>query len=334
MSKPARLTLCLLLSLGLSACGTTDGDYADESSPATGMIRLANQIMAKGDAPGAADFYQRALQRDPENLQALVEYGAVMERLGRYDVAAEQYQAALRQRPHDAELLRHHGRTLLALDKPAEAKEEYEKALDRNDEDPKAMNGLGIALDYLGDHEGAQKNFLAVLKEDPHNLNTINNLAYSYILSGDLASAIEQLEPYQKDRAASPSLRQNLALAYGLAGMDLDAERVAKMDLPPAQVKANMAYYHRKRAEISVSKIPYAELGSYATEAMAEVQIAKLKNIGIAAELTPVVTPEVATPGGTPRFVIRLTSCQNPEEVQKLCKELPKQGIPCVMRQP
>ncbi|MDD3288518.1 MAG: tetratricopeptide repeat protein [Alphaproteobacteria bacterium] len=327
-----KLTVCFSLLLGLAACGPDLQEYEDSGSPAAGMVRLAEQMRSRGDDAGAVDFYQRALQRDPKDVVAYRGIGEILEKMGNAEAAAEKYRMALTIDPDNADLLRRYGRVLIALDMPAEAKDQYLKALDEDSDDPKALNGLGIALDYLGDHRGAQEKYKEALEEDPDNLNTLNNLAYSFIVSGSYDEAIKLLEPQLKNTAATPALRQNLALAYGLSGMDLDAERVARMDLTLAKVKSNMSYYRRKRAELTVSSEPYAELGNYATKAMAEVWLGKIKALGIPADIKTMVVPEVAVPGGTPRFTIHLSGCQSGDGLRELCKDLVKRDIPCLIR--
>ncbi|MGL1204029.1 hypothetical protein ACSTK0_23920, partial [Vibrio parahaemolyticus] len=82
------------------------------------------------------------------------------------------------------------------------------------------------------------------LDEKSNDLTTIGNLGHSYVLAGAYDQAIAVLEPHQNDKAATPAFRQNLAEAYAMAGMDVDAARLARRDLPPEQIKHNLAYYH------------------------------------------------------------------------------------------
>lgn len=65
-----------------------------------------------------------------------------------------------------------------------------------------------------------------------------------------------------------------------------------------------MDYYKRQRAELAVSVTPYAELGTYASEAQAVAQIERLRGAvsKVGGYLKPVVMPEVTSPGETPRF--------------------------------
>ncbi|MDD5586818.1 MAG: tetratricopeptide repeat protein [Alphaproteobacteria bacterium] len=334
LSRGLRTGALLLVLLPLAACMTAPDDMDDADSSAAGMVRLATQIQAQGDNVGAADFYQRAAQRDPNNATAHKGLASVFEQEGHMAEAADEYRTAIKLKPQDAELRRSLGRVLLSSERAAEARDAYQAALDLDGNDAKSMNGLGIALNNLGDLGGAQKQFEDALKQDPENLTTVNNLAYSYILDGKYGAAIQLLEPHIKNPAATPALRQNLAMAYGLSGMDADAERIARMDLPPRKVKENLAYYKRQRAEMAVTTAPYAELGTYATEALAEAQIANLQahidDTGV--DLKPVIAPQVANPGGTPRFAVRMMGCAKPDDVDVFCKQLAKNGIPCAVR--
>ncbi len=324
----------LLALVPLVGCAMAPDSTVDESSPGAGMVRLAQQMQRKGDNMGALDFYMRALQRDARNLEAYRGSAAILEQAGDLTGAAAQYREALGVAPRDGDLHRSLGRVLIAQRQFADARDEYTTALDIDSDDAKSQNGLGIALDHLGDHVGAQKRFKAALRRDSKNLATINNLAYAYIQDGKYGEAIKLLEPEQKNPKATPSLRQNLALAYGLSGMELDAARVARMDLPPSQVKDNLDFYKRRRAELAVSTTPYAEIGSFATEAMAAAEIARLQpHLDRAgADLKPVIEPEVALPGGTPRFTVRMLGCAKPSEVKTFCDYMTGHGLPCTAR--
>ncbi len=328
-----RLAALLVLLPVLAACGTPS-ELDDYDSPGAGMARLGRHMQEKGEVGGAIDFYRRALIQDPKNPMAIKGLAGVLEQWGDKKAAADVLRQGVSARPKDGELRRSYGKLLIALDEPMEARRQFEAALEVDNGDVKARTGLGVALDYLGEHLKAQKEYERALREEPENLATINNLAYSYILAKRYDRAMKLLEPHANKPSATAALRQNLALAYGLAGMDADAERIARMDLSPEKVAANMNYYRRQRAEMKLDKTPYAELGTYATEAMAIAQIEKLqedvKKTG--GNLKPVVLPEVASPGGTPRFAVRMMGCSKPSDVSRLCDTLAKSGIPCVAR--
>jgi len=55
-------------------------------------------------------------------------------------------------------------------------------------------------------------------------------------------------------------LRQNLAEAYGMNGMFVDAERMARKDLKPEEIKRNLAYYRTHHAAASPAATFYADM--------------------------------------------------------------------------
>lgn len=333
LSRSFRLLAFFALLPLLTACGSPS-ELEDIDSAGAGMARLGRHLQEKGEIGGSIDFYQRALKNDPKNIMAIKGLASVLEQWGDKDAAAEVYRNGVAARPKDAELRRNYGKLLIGMDDPAGAKQQFEAALGIDSDDARAHNGLGIALDYLGEHLKAQKEYEKALREEPGNLSTINNLAYSHILARKFDKAIKTLEPHYAKPTATPALRQNLALAYGLSGMDVDAERIAHIDLPPEKVAENLNYYRLQRAEMKVDTTPYAELGTYATEAMAVAQIQKMQDkvAKTGGDLRPVVLPQVATPGGTPRFAVRMMGCSKPDDVSRLCDTLAKSGIPCVPR--
>jgi len=328
--RPAFLpfaSLCLAAAL-LAACASAPNDL---DSPGAGMVQLGNQMSQKGERAAALDFYARALERDPKNVPAHKAMAQLLEQMGDSEGAGQHYREVALLRPKDGEAQRGFGRLLMMQGDYAGAKKAFEAALDDNSDDARAMTGLGVALEKLGEHKAAQKKFEKAVRLDPQDLAALNNLAYAKLQEGRPQDAIQLLEPQGKNPKASAALRQNLALAYGLAGMDIDAERVAKMDMSPDKVRKNMAYYRAQREAMALSAPPYAALGSYATQALAEAEIpalkAEMKSAGVA--LTPTIRPELTSQGGTPTFALRLEAKEDPESPQKFCTYLQSKGKAC-----
>ncbi len=319
-----------LVFLALAACSSS----ADISPSGERLVRLGDHLRQKGELGGAMDFYSRALVADPDNTAVIRRLGKTLVQWGDKESAEDVYFESLKTQPENGELRRLYGKLLISMERPSEARMQFVKALEINGDDIKARGGLAVALDYLGEHAAAQGQYEKALQSDPDNLTLLNNIAYSYILSRRYDRAIRLLEPVMDAPKASVSLRQNLALAYGLAGMEEDAKRVTLIDLAPEKAAVAMAYYRRERVEIKVSPAAYAELGTYATEALAIEQIKKLhpkvKKAG--GDLRAVVLPQVSAPGGTPRFAVRMMGCSRPDDVSRLCKLLTQSGIPCVHR--
>lgn len=323
------LTCVLLLAL-LGACVPAQ----PEGAGTEGLARIAEQLHARGDDAGAADFYTRAIQRTPADAGIRKSFGQILEAHGDNANADAQYREALQIRPGDADLLRAHGRVLIKLNQPAEARDVYQQALRADPEDVKALNGLGVSLDYLGSHDAAQKIYKEALDGKPGDLATLGNLAHSYVLSGGWDEAITLLEPHLKNQGATPALRQNLAEAYGMAGMDADAERVSRMDLSPAQVRHNLAWYRSHRSHLSRAAGLYADLGNFPTEAMATAHAEDVK-ARFAEEtegLVVTTAPIVKAADSTPSFVVHVTGFAKAARLHAFCDTLKKETIACMAR--
>ncbi|MDJ0931043.1 tetratricopeptide repeat protein [Breoghania sp.] len=86
------------------------------------------------------------------------------------------------------------------------------------------------------------------MKIVPGEPSVLNNLAMSHVLENDLTSAEKILRSAMASSTKDTRIRQNLALVLSLQGRFAEAEQVASTDLPPEQVKANMAYLKRMLA--------------------------------------------------------------------------------------
>lgn len=311
---------------GLSACDmpTEPAGIHEE-----GFAHIAERLQQQGDDAGAVDFYQRALQRKPNDVMALQKLGGILEAHGNIEAAEGFYARALNVEPENHDLLGAEGRVLIRLGRAADARAVYQKALDDDRHDVKALNGMGVALDYLGQHDEAQGSYRSALDYAPEDLSTINNLAHSYVLSGKYDQAIALLEPHATGKNSTPQLRQNLAEAYGLSGMYADAERMARIDLKPQEVKRNLAFYRSRRSKLSLEPRLIADLGSYPTKEVAE---ANAENIGHSISdktITITAKSEVQTIGGTPSFVVQATGFKTAAALNQFCQGMTKNGETC-----
>lgn len=294
-----------------------------------GFAHIAEKLQQQGDDAGAVDFYQRALQRKPDDVMALRNLGRILENHGSIESAEGFYARALKVEPDNQEVAHAEGRVLIRLGRAAEARDAFRKILENNHHDMKAQNGLGIALDYLGQHDDAQNQYRAALASNPDDLSTLNNLAHSYVLSGKYDQAIALLEPHATGKATTPQLRQNLAEAYGLSGMYVDAERMARVDLKPDAVKRNLALYRARRAKLALEPHLVADLGSYPTKEMADANAKQLRNVMKDKDITIAVNPEVQSIGGTPSFGVQASGFKDAAALSQFCKDIDANGSMC-----
>lgn len=190
------------------------------------------------------------------------------------------------------------GKAMLADGKTTEAIDVYESSIARDDSNSRAWNGLGAAYDLLGKKEKAKEAFSRAHELDPFNTAIVNNLAHVNLELGDAKAAVELLSPYAKEKDAPDQVKENLKLA-------LDAQ---------AQADSNGLF---------------ANLGSYATEGMANGKAAMAKElIGETEEpLSIKVSIEVKIAGGIPTFNVRAMG----KNANSACEKLKAEAFPCFM---
>ena len=103
---------------------------------------LAQALTRLGRYAEADPYYREALERDPSDATAHLNYGVCLLSLGRLPEAGRQFSEAARLKPQDAELLFRLGEAQLAVKNPAEALGCYQEALRLNPAHPRALQRL------------------------------------------------------------------------------------------------------------------------------------------------------------------------------------------------
>ncbi|HZT21239.1 MAG TPA: tetratricopeptide repeat protein [Dongiaceae bacterium] len=232
----------------LGACATPSSNTpapAKEVS-ADSLVKAGDDARSRGDLASAALLYERAEQMNPKDLGTSLRLGGVWAQVGQPGQALEAYRRALAIDPGNAEAVRGVANTQLQMGDAAAAIATLRNAPGLRS-DWRLQNSLGVAYDLSGDFQDAQAAYRQGLALAPGNLQLVSNLGLSLALAGNFDEALPMLEKAAQDPAATPRIRQNLALAYGLAGDDAKAAEIAKIDLDPAKVQANLGYYEYLR---------------------------------------------------------------------------------------
>ena len=253
----------LLLALGvvtLGGCGDLPWqlDAFKLSGPLNGhdlnvpinyatMMRVAAAAEAGGDFATALTVYRKASAIDTAAVPPLVGAGNALLAMGEFNQAILSYNSALARNPHDREALRGLARAYLMSAQPALAGEPLAVAYQDNPEDAKLLQLIGVADDFVGRHDEAQTRYRRGLELAPGDPALSLDLALSLALSGDYPEAIAILRPVATAATSSQRERQTLALIYGLQGNRREAEHMARIDMDPASVQRNLAYYESLR---------------------------------------------------------------------------------------
>ena len=183
-------------------------------------------------------------EADPASVPKGLAYANALESIGKSDQQLNVYEQLYERNMGNGKLAGLYGRKLVAAGRSADAVPVLEAAAASKDADWRTYSALGTAYDQQGLYPKARAEYDKALKSDPDNLSIMNNIGMSYALEGNLKQAeIILREADLRPRSKSePRIRQNLALVVGLQGRFDEASNLAKEDLPPDQVEANMAY--------------------------------------------------------------------------------------------
>ncbi len=101
---------------------------------------------------------------------------------------------------------------------------------------------LGVAFDQVQRDSDAVDAWNRALTLSPNNPAVLSNLAMHAAAKGDATKAEALLRQASLQPGATLQVRQNLVLVLGIEGKLAEAERLARIDLPPEIADNNLAY--------------------------------------------------------------------------------------------
>jgi Flp pilus assembly protein TadD len=194
------------------------------------------------DPLGRAAFWQREVNADPMDNDARLKLAKALRALGRYEEASEAADQLLVIQPGNLEALLESARAKIENNQGFYAIEVAQRAAAQAPRDWRPVGLLAIALEESDRDSEALEAYQRALSLAPDNPATLSNLGMYYAGHGDAARAESLLRKAAAEPGAAAQERQNLALVLGLEGKFDEAERLARQDLPPDQVRNNLAY--------------------------------------------------------------------------------------------
>lgn len=191
--------------------------HADTTSSSETLLQLGDYTRMHGDLTAAIALYRRAQAEDPGAVAPLIKLGQALAEAGNHEESAGAFRAALERAPQDAEALRGLANAYLALNRPADALPHLRLAEKARD-DARVRNSLGVALDLLGQHEEAQQEYEHGLSLAPNDLDLHANLALSYALTGRSEEAQTMIDEVVAAPGATARHQHNRQLIAELAG--------------------------------------------------------------------------------------------------------------------
>jgi len=190
----------LLIGNGAAADNATAENLSITEDPVSWYER-GKELYFQGQLEEALNALEKALELDPEYVDAWNGKGIVLDDLGRYEEAIEAYDKALALDPEFAYAWNNKGNALGNLGRYEEAIEAYDKALALDPEYADAWYNKGIALGNLDRYEEAIEAYEKALALDSGYVAAWNNKGNALYNLGQYEEAIEA---YEKALALDP----------------------------------------------------------------------------------------------------------------------------------
>ncbi|KUM28962.1 hypothetical protein AU467_01570 [Mesorhizobium loti] len=236
--------LPVIVMLALTGCQTTktETDKAKAQAPSSQserLIKLADDIEARGDSDTAIALYQRAAAMPDAKPIALVKAGEAYMRAG-YPAEAPKPIRRRLPSPNDGPAMLGLGSAMIeAGDVDAGMRALAQAAPLVNTSS--AYNRLGVAQTFAGQTAEAQTTFAQALKLAPGDLDIETNMALAAALEGNSAAA----HPLAQKVSAAPNAqlhhKRNIVVVYGLLGEEDQVKASPPIGLTTKEVSTLLA---------------------------------------------------------------------------------------------
>ena len=146
-----------------------------QSGDIAAMSTTANQLLESGNYQDALTGYNKILESDSNNFNALFGKGVALGNLGRNEEALTAYENAIEIEPEEYGLWVNKGLVLNNLGRYAEGLSAEEKAIEIDPNSQQAWVNKGVSLENLGRYDEALAAYDKTLEINPDNELAINN---------------------------------------------------------------------------------------------------------------------------------------------------------------
>ena len=175
------------------------------------LIR-GNLMQAQDDEAGALADYDQALTLDPNNVEALVNRGAVYYHMNSYLQAKRDFLRASQLNPSQPEALNNLGLISIRDKNWKQATAYFDLILNKNPSDPLALNNKAYALLQNNDLVGAKRLLDRAVEIMPENGYALRNLGIYFQRTKQPQAALAEF-------SKAIDLAQNVDMLYGLTGL-------------------------------------------------------------------------------------------------------------------
>ena len=201
----------------------------------------------KGDHDAAIHWFDKALQVNPQDRQALRQKGVALARKGDQDAAIQWYDKALEVNAKDYHALRNKGVALAKKRDQDAAIQCFDKALQVNPQDYHALREKAVALAEKGDQDAAIQWFDKALQVNPQDYHALRNKGVSLSNKGDQDAAGRWFDKaLEANPADARSQREWSVLEFNRGSLEEAFRRISEaLKLAPDEFADDFVYVCR-----------------------------------------------------------------------------------------
>jgi len=179
------------------------------------LNNLGGVLQAQGKLDEAVAYYQEAISINPDSTEAHYNLGNALKEQGKLDKAVASYQKAVSIKPDFADAHHNLAYALQEQGRMEEAVASYQKAISVNPDLAEAYNNIGLAYEKMNDLVKAEKYIAKALSISPNAANI--NYAQSVILrrKGEIDDAIQLLESCDINNISDQATVKNINFELG-----------------------------------------------------------------------------------------------------------------------
>ena len=182
----------------------------------SGLYGLQGEVrMAMKDFVGAEQAFTKAVDLNPNSVDAILALTRAQLSRGSADQAVASYQLAIQKDPRDVRPYILLGSLEESKGKWSDAQQHYQRALQVQPDNPAAANNLAyLLLNHGGNSDVALSLAQTARRGLPDLANTADTLAWAYINKGAFGFAVDLLQEATNASPANPTYHYHLGLAY------------------------------------------------------------------------------------------------------------------------
>ena len=186
---------------------------------ATYQVQYGAELEKQGKLEESVAAHEKALEIDPQLVQAHTNLIELYGRLGQFDKAERHYRAAIRIDPGSAESYYNYGVLLLSREEFPSAEDAFRKTIEINPFYAGAHNNLGYLLERRGNSSEAEIEYRRAIENKPSDRQAHFNLGRIFVNQKKYQEGIQELErTLEPQDENTPRYIYALGAAFARAG--------------------------------------------------------------------------------------------------------------------